>query len=297
MAVVIIGNFDGVHTGHQRLVAAAKELAAETGEELYALTFEPHPRNFLPGKEGVSLITPYLLKRKILLENGADRVFAIRFDASFSQLSAAEFLSYLKRKFCCRFLVCGENSHFGKGGAVSSLQLCPIAAEMGITVRLVSVGEDAVSSSRIRNFLSEGDMEAAAGLLVRPYAVYAPVVTGNRIGRTIGFPTVNQPFDPGLLVPPFGVYVSLLHFADRSYPAVSNIGVKPTVGNCPDPLLETHVLGMDISGFVFRENLQVDLFRMLRREKKFSSLEELKAQIAFDSELAQKYFYSNECFS
>lgn len=290
MSVVIIGNFDGVHLGHRKLVAAAKAEAESLGDSLFALTFEPHPKDVLGG--GVKLITPFALKEKLLLSCGVDRVVSVKFDRAFASLSAEEFLAWLKKDFGCKTVVCGENSHFGKGGAVSSAQLATLAEKEGIRVEIISVGEEnAVSSSRIRELISAGKIAAASELLGHPFSVFAPVVSGNRIGRTIGFPTVNQPLDESLVIPPFGVYVASVQVDGKEYPAVSNIGVKPTVGNCPSPLIETHLLDVDISGFVFAENLCVDLYQMLRPEIKFGSLDELKAQIALDSELAQKYFH------
>ena len=290
MSVVVVGNFDGVHQGHRKLISCAKTLADEEKTGLIALTFEPHPRNFFAGEGSVGLLTPPALKEELLLSCGADRVVFVRFDQAFSSMSAGEFLLLLKRDFACSVLVCGENSRFGRGGKTTAADLPPLAEKNGIRLSVVPVCKNDVSSSRIRELISFGRMEEASKLLGRPYLLSAPVVEGNKIGRTIGFPTLNQPFSPELLVPPFGVYVTLARFGGKEYRAVSDIGVKPTVGSYREPLLETHLLDVTIPSFIPGEMLRVSLLKMLRREQKFHSLEELKKQISFDCELAQKYF-------
>ncbi|MBI5780978.1 MAG: bifunctional riboflavin kinase/FAD synthetase [Rhodocyclales bacterium] len=281
--VLTIGNFDGVHRGHQVLLRLVRERADEAHIQAAALTFEPHPREFFTPQSAPPRLSTLREKLLALADSGLDRLHVLRFDLRLARLGAADFIeTLLVRSLNVQHLVIGDDFRFGarRGGGLA--ELLEAGERFGFTVEPVpEVRIDGlrVSSSLIRTLVAEGKLEQAARLLGRPYRIEGRVVHGEKLGRTLGFPTANIPLSPRRLAPP-GVYVcSVAGLAASPLPAVANIGLRPTVGGLL-PRLEVHLL--DWSGECYGRRLCVAFFHKLREERKFPDLDALRAQIAED---------------
>ena len=293
-AVVVIGNFDGVHKGHQALIAYAKQLADERGATLGVLAFEPHPQEFFhPGGESFRL-TPFRAKTHLIAEQGADVMFALAFDAQMAKKTAQEFvLDVLVEGLGVGAVVVGSDFQFGKGrsGNVTVLSYMGDMEGFGVHVfePVTADGHDKISSTRIREALKEGRPEEAAKLLGHFWTVEGRVEHGDKRGRTIGFPTANMRPE-NCLLPAFGVYaVRATVFEDDKpvgqYDGVANFGIRPMF-ETPTPLLETFFF--DFSGDLYGKHLAVALVSYIRPEAKFDGLEGLKTQIALDCASARE---------
>ncbi|MBR6388880.1 MAG: riboflavin biosynthesis protein RibF [Opitutales bacterium] len=294
---VAIGIFDAVHKGHLRVLSAAKDFAAQNGAKAFVLTFYPHPAKIFARKNGGSaLIYPPETRAKLLLEAGMDAVFFKDFTPEFAALGAREFFALLVKKFPgLKCVATGENFKFGAKAAAGVDVLKSVAAEFGVETRAVGGvlnGGEFVSSTRLRAALQKGDMELFLELGGRDYFCEGAVEGGEKLGRKIGFPTLNLA-PKGECLPPFGAYAARLENADTKeiFEGVSNFGAKPTVGNFA-PVLETHLFREP--NFGEGANVKVELLKFLRAEKKFGSLEELKSQIALDKAAAQNFFNANK---
>lgn len=290
-AVVVIGNFDGVHRGHQLLLADARRLADSLGTPLAVLTFEPHPRSVFLADQPPFRLTSLRAKAHALQEAGVDHLFVLHFDREFSLKPAEAFVEdILVRDLALRHVVVGWDFCFGhkRGGNVALLQSMGAKHGFGVTaVDPVMTGEGEVySSSIIRRHLREGRPAKAAELLGRPWEIEGRVEQGEQRGRTIGFPTANLGLGDHLC-PALGVYAveagidpGVEHGEEISWhPAVANIGRRPTVAG-EGIRLEVHFL--DFSGDLYGRTLRVRLIDFIRPEKKFDGLDALKAQIALD---------------
>ena len=284
--VVGIGVFDGVHLAHQRLIGHVVTLARELGLPSCVLTFEPHPQEVLTGR-----LLPRLASLDERLERigalGVDHVKVVRFSRPFSQLSPEAFVhDVLVGRLGARGVVVGFNFTFGRGGLGTARTLTELGARSGFTahtVDSVAVGGTTVSSSAIRQALDSGQVEEAARLLGRPYAVAGVVTTGAGRGRTIGFPTANLAPEPASLkMPSNGVYAAEATPAGAgAFPALINIGTRPTFdGESRTVVPEIYLHGF--SGDLVGRGLSVTFLERLRDEKKFSSVESLVAQIRAD---------------
>ncbi|MEY2821907.1 MAG: hypothetical protein RL105_1479 [Verrucomicrobiota bacterium] len=285
-----LGAFDGVHLGHRAVVRSAREAARAQGGAAWALTYEPHPSRFLRPESPVpTMLTPKQNEDR-LLEAGAEAVHRQKFDAEHASIEAADFPAWLRRAFPnVRSVHVGENFRYGKGRAGNGTTLAAHCGAAGIEVRTVPavrLADDAVSSSRIRRCLTDGELDMANAMLVRPYEAEGCVIEGRRLGRTIGFPTVNVPWEPELR-PAFGVYAAEIILRGEALPAVINYGLRPTVETGPtSPLLEAHVLrgGAPNAG----DFVRVRWMRRIRPERKFADLAALQAQIAKDTDAARR---------
>jgi riboflavin kinase/FMN adenylyltransferase len=279
---VAIGSFDGVHRGHQLLlqtmVAAAKEDDARTA----VLTFFPHPKRVLQALTGPYYLTTLEDRVALLAEQGIDLVVTLPFDEEVRHTRAADFVEQMLRYLNMRQLW-GGNFAFGykREGDVPFLR--QLGQEKGFTVQLVKemvqLGDDLVSSSRVRAGLSSGDVVDVAGCLARPYHVRGIVVMGDQRGRTIGFPTANLDVWEELLLPVNGVYATYAWVGDERYVAATNVGVRPTIdgGNVT---VEAHLL--DFNDNLYGRELKLEFIRHIRPEMKFAGLDALKAQIQTD---------------
>ncbi len=283
-AAVAIGNFDGVHLGHQALLKHAKTLGAQLG----VLVFEPHPQEFFkPGGERFRL-TPFRAKARLLERFGVDVLYALHFDAAFSGLSAEDFVAkVLVQGLGVKHIVVGQDFQFGKGRAGNIELLKARGREQGFAVStfdLVGIGPEAkISSTRIREALRAGKPEVATQLLGHAWTVEGRVEQGDKRGRTIGFPTANVSLE-GYLEPALGVYAVRVEIAGKSYNGVANFGRRPTFDK-KDVLLEVHIF--DFAEDVYGQQIVVSFIAYLRPEQKFPGLDALKAQIAKDSETAR----------
>ncbi|HYF07855.1 MAG TPA: bifunctional riboflavin kinase/FAD synthetase [Acetobacteraceae bacterium] len=287
-ATVALGNFDGVHRGHAAVVRAAH--AARPDLPLAALTFEPHPREHFRPDDPPFRLTLLPAKAAALGEIGVSIVYALRFDAAFAAMSAEAFVEeVLHRGLGARHLACGPDFAFGhrRGGDISFLSREAERRGIGLTVvPPVTDSGGPVSSTRIRRLLQDGYPERAAEELGRPWEVRGTVVQGDRLGRTLGWPTANIWLGRHL-EPARGVYAVRVALPDGSVlDGVSNVGRRPTLGGDPETRLETHLF--DFASDLYGQEIGVRLIAFQRPDATFSGLDELKAAIAQDAEEARR---------
>jgi riboflavin kinase/FMN adenylyltransferase len=283
-----LGNFDGVHRGHQAVIGAAIRAARAAGMPALVATFDPHPsRHFRPDSPPFSLTTP-AQKLQLFEGLGVDGAIVIPFDAALAGLSAEDFARrWLVERLGISHVVTGEDFTFGKGRSGSAETLAELGRSLGFSaeaVAPVTASDEVVSSTRIRQALVAGDMETAARLLTRPFTIAMPVIHGDKRGRTIGVPTANQELG-AYLRPRYGVYAVRVRLPDGAVAnGVANLGIRPMF-TPPKELLETWIL--DWSGDLYGQTIEVELVRWLRGELKLDGLDALKAQIAKDEEAAR----------
>jgi riboflavin kinase/FMN adenylyltransferase len=293
-AVVAVGNFDGVHRGHQALIGEAGRLARERGGLLGVLAFEPHPQEFFRPSPECFRLTPFRTKARLLAESGTDVMFALTFDAEMAAKSAHEFVQdVLIDALGAGHIVVGTDFQFGKGrsGNVTTLSYMGEMEGFGVTVfgPVARAGLGKISSTQIRDALKEGRPEEAASLLGHWWTVEARVEHGAKRGRQIGVPTANMRLDD-YLKPAFGIYAVRATIFEEDkiisrHDGVANWGIVPMFES-PEPLLETFLF--DYSGDLYGKHLAVELVSYLRPEAKFDSLDALKAQIAADEAAARR---------
>ena len=284
--VLTIGNFDGVHLGHQALIRRMLQDAGEHNAQSALITFNPHPQSVLLAHR-VPILTNLEQRLKLFEQLGLDTVAVIPFTQQLSQQSAEEFVGqFILERFRVRGMVIGYDFAFGRnreGTAAVMEQFSRTHNFFFDVFPAFDFGGDIVSSTRIRGALDKGDFELAAKLLGRPYSVLGPVVRGLRQGRQLGFPTLNLvPEDP--LPLNYGVYAVRVSLGGEKLDGVCNYGVKPTVGTAV-PTMEVHLF--DFSREAYGETVEIFPVTRLRDERKFGSLDELKAQIAKDSDQAR----------
>jgi riboflavin kinase/FMN adenylyltransferase len=286
--VLTIGNFDGVHRGHQALLERLAALAASLRLPAVMLTFEPHPVELLAPQRAPARLTRFREKMDVLAGQPLDRVVCARFDRAFAATSARGFIDdVLCARLGVRHLLIGDDFRFGCGGE-GNFETLLVAARAGrfALTRVDTVRHDGarVSSTRVRELLACGEFGAAAQLLGRPYTLCGRVAPGQRIGRSIGFPTANIALRRNAS-PLSGVYAVTAHDgAGTALRAVANVGRRPTLGGS-EARLEVHVL--DFDGDLYGRELRVRFHRRLRPEQRFAGLDELKAQIARDVSAAR----------
>jgi riboflavin kinase/FMN adenylyltransferase len=287
---VALGNFDGVHLGHQAVLRRAVEAGRERDARVVAATFDPHPRAVLGAGGSPKLLTTLGLRREALVRYGADEVRVITFDLNLSKKSPREFVrDVLVGEMRAEAVVVGETFRFGHRAAGDVRDLAALMEEMEGTAYSVPVrgaGEHGeISSTRIRTLISEGAVAQAAGLLGRPYVLRGEVVEGDRRGRTIGFPTANVRPDPVALVPARGVYAGFVRIGEETYPACTNVGVAPTFDRA-ESRVEAHLL--NFHGDLYGRVVDVEFSQRIRDEKRFSGVDELTEQIHRDVEQARR---------
>lgn len=298
-----IGNCDGFHLGHRAVFAEARSRAEADGGLVGALTFDPHPEVFFRGSGAVKLIFPQARKDALFAAAGLDFVVHEPFSRAFAEIEAEDFLKFLKGKIPALRGVCvGDNFRFGarRRGDVAALK--KFGADCGVSVVAVepkSYAGARISSSRIRAALRAGEIAEADAMLGEPYAAEGVVVPGNRLGRTIGFPTLNLAWAPELL-PCFGVYVVRLRVpaTGADFRGVANYGVRPTIAasgaGVPAPLLETHLIDVPAGVPVptYGDFVRVEWLEFIRPEVRFGGLDALKNQLESDRVRARSRFFS-----
>jgi riboflavin kinase/FMN adenylyltransferase len=291
--VVTIGNFDGVHRGHQMLVEGAVASAAELVAPAVALTFEPHPERVLRPESGLKLVTTRVQKAQLLERLGIATLVEIGFDRRFAATPAEEFArEFLFRRLAPAEVRLGTNFRFGSGRLGDVNFLSVIGHELGFSVVGVEPlfdGGEVISSTRVRREIAHGRVEEAWRLLARAFYVDGVVYRGERMGRKLGFPTINIEVENELL-PAHGVYITAVDIPSfsRVFSSVTNIGVRPTVYENYRVTVESHVL--DFTADVYREPVRLFFLRRLRDEMVFASSMELVAQIGRDVETTRLYF-------
>ena len=282
-----LGNFDGVHLGHRAVIRRAVEEGRARGIRVVAATFNPHPREVLwPGK-GPKLLTTPEARRELLMLCGADEVREIPFDEALSKKSPEEFVrDVLVGGIGAGVVVVGDNFRYGYRASGDFEDLRRRMREVGgeaYAVSILALDED-VSSTRIRELVEGGEVRGAASLLGRPYALRGEVVSGDKRGRSIGFPTANVLPDPRVVVPGTGVYAGYATVGGESYEACTNVGEAPTFER-RERRVEAYLIGFE--GDLYGKVLDVSFVEKLRGERKFSGIDELKAQIGRDVEGAR----------
>lgn len=283
--IYALGFFDGVHLGHQALLKACLELAEQTDSRPCALTFDIHPQDLVQGKAPMLINTP--ADRRLLLEQfGMERIHTLQFDRQMQQMPWQDFLRYLTEELDAAGLVCGQDFRFGYKGAGTAALLQQACAEKNIPCTVVpEQTKDGIriSSTYIRQLIADGQIEKAATFLGHPHILSGTVVSGRKLGRTIGIPTANIQIPEGVILPPKGVYACKV----GSCLAVTNIGDRPTVGG-HKVTIEPWLL--DFEGDLYGKGITVEFYRFLRPEQKFDSLEELRAEILKNAEETRNFF-------
>lgn len=292
MVVAATGFFDGVHAGHRAVLQVLKDTAREEGEESAVVTFWPHPRNVLQQDASTfRLLNTLEEKKELIYRFGIDNVYVVPFTKDFSQLSTTEFMKeYLVDRFHADTLIIGYDHRLGCSSTASREELAALAATVGLRTRIVEevhCGDRKVSSTQIRNALAAGEVREAAEMLGYRYSLLGVVVAGNRLGRTMGFPTANMElYEPLKIVPANGVYAVEAEVLGRRHGGICNIGTRPTVGAGNARTIETNIFGFndDIYGL----DLRISFIERIRDEHRFSSMEDLRHQLENDRKIAEK---------
>ncbi|MFC2096469.1 bifunctional riboflavin kinase/FAD synthetase [Bacteroidota bacterium] len=293
--VLTIGVFDGVHLGHQRVLDRLKDIAKEKDGESVVLTLWPHPRIVLDKDiDSLRLLNNIEEKKYLLSKTKIDHLIIVPFTKEFSQLSACEFIEeYLVNKIKVKHLVVGYNHQFGKDRKAGFEFLSDCAQKFGFNIEKLDaklVDNDAVSSTKIRKYLTSGNLQIANNYLGYEYFISGNVVEGNQIGRKIGFPTANIKIpEPYKQVPSDGVYAVRVRLNGDSYYGMLNIGSRPTI----EPTLrskniEVHILDFDQK--IYNQTVTVSFVKRIRDEKKFNGLDELTIQLEKDEKEIKQYF-------
>lgn len=285
-----IGFFDGVHRGHRFLLEQVKEEAAGKGLCPSVITFPTHPRQVLQPDFHPQLLSTPAEKLHLLEAAGIANCILLPFTAELSHLSAKEFMLLLRTDYNVRTLVIGYDHRFGHNRLESFEDYVRYGQELDIDIvqaRAYTQENAKVSSSAIRELLSQGEVHTASRLLGYPYPLEGTVTDGYRVGRKIGFPTANLRVDhPFKLVPAEGVYAVKVEVEGQQHLGMLNIGHRPTLNNGADRSIEVHIL--DFAGDIYRQNIRIEFLRFLRPETKFASIEELISQIEKDKEAILK---------
>ena len=283
--VVATGFFDGVHVGHRLVIEQLVQAAAVRGDESMVVTFWPHPRNVLQKEaRSLRLLTTLQEKKDILLGMGVDRVEVVPFTKDFSSMTTREYLDMLKKEYGMRTVLIGYDNRMGCD-AEGADQVARIAMSLGLEVlredMVPSQKGYAISSTKIRQRLEEGAVEEASQMLGYDYSLQGVVVAGNRLGRTIGFPTANmQLYEPLKLLPGNGVYFVRVETLGRNFYGMCNIGCRPTVSSGASRTIETNIFGFDED--IYGLDIKLSFISKIRDEVRFDSLEDLKMQLEQD---------------
>jgi len=280
--LLTIGIFDGVHLGHRYLISKLKELAKPEGLLSGVVTFRQHPQEVLSPQTRLPFLTDLEQRINLLKNEGVEAVIPLSFTPELASLKPRQFLSLLKKYLRMRGLVVGPDFALGQNREGNADTLRRLGQEMGFMVTVVPpiiINGEVVSSTAVRNALAEGDMKRVQNLVGRPFSLHGHVVTGTGRGIKLGFPTANVDVAPEQALPADGVYASRAHLDDQIYPAMTNIGRRPTFEGS-HRLVE--VLLLDYHSDLYGQELTIDIIERLRGEKKFDTPEELKKQIAED---------------
>ena len=286
--VVATGFFDGVHLGHRLVLEKLVSVARARGEGSEVVTFWPHPRNVLQDDaRNLRLLTSLSEKKELISSIGVDKVEVLPFTRSFSRLTTKEYLEdYVKGRFGGKAILLGYDNRIGSD-LLSPVEIAEVAERLGLEViraeSLSSPKGIVVSSTKIREAVASGDVEGAAAMLGYKYSLFGVVVAGNRLGRTIGFPTANMRlYEPLKLLPGNGVYSVEVESLGRKFKGMCNIGTRPTVNSGSDRTVETNIFDFDED--IYGLDLKVTFLRKIRDERRFASLDALKAQLIQDRE-------------
>lgn len=290
--VLTIGNYDGVHIGHKKIIKKVVDMALKVNGTSMLMTFEPHPLSILKPEKLIGRITPFHIKSRIIEENGIEVLIVMEFNETLRQMGPEEFFSkILIEGLGIKGLIVGYDFKFGKGGIgnINTLKnLCEVNGVFFESVEAITLDGDKVGSNRIRKMLIEGNVHRASQLLGNWYFIEGRVIKGEGRGNKLGFPTINLETTYEI-IPKEGVYITEVEFENRRYPSVTNIGFNPTFDG-KRLSIETHII--DFAGNIYGKDVTLYFHERVREELKFNSIEDLKNQIQRDVNSARLYFNS-----
>lgn len=288
---VALGCFDGVHIGHSKIISTAVSTAKERSLTSVVWSFQAPPKGILSEKtDSITVLTPPTEKKRLIRNLGVDVLFCVPFNEKIAKLSPRDFFeNILIKNLNAKHIFCGFNYRFGYKGEGDTKLLGALCEEFGISLTVIdeiTVDNVTVSSSAIRSYLLSGKLENAQKMLGRPFALKGKVNDGQHLGRTLGFPTINQEVPKNKIPIKSGVYLTRVKFGKTLKYGVTNIGMRPTV-NGTEPICETHIL--DFSGNLYGKNVTVEFIKFIRGEQKFNSLDELSKQVNKDISEAKRH--------
>lgn len=291
-SVVVLGNFDGIHRGHQALLDMARLEKEKNQQNVLVFTFQSHPSHDLAHHQAIRYLFSNQQRIEIFETLGVDVVYSVPF-VHVKDIPAKQFVeNILLAKLRASTIIVGHDFRFGAGaeGNVELLsEICDIHGIKLIVVGKKVMGKERISSTRIRNAISDGNLQEAEHLLGRPYQLTGHVIHGKKLGRRLGIPTANLEMRLPYVVPKFGVYFSQVQVDDRSFYAVTSIGLNPTVDQRIQPSIEIHIL--DFHEEIYGHRIRLDLFQLIREEKKFENLDALVRQIHCDIDRVREMVY------
>jgi len=287
-SVIALGNFDGLHIGHRAVINSAVEMGKQLGAVPCILMFSEHSLKTLRGKAPSELVGGDIKQR--LFEETTAQIRTIDFNY-IKGMSAQEFFeTVLLKQFNAKGVCCGYNYHFGKNASGDTKKLKELCDAAGVKLGVAPPAEymgEAVSSTRIRKALEAGEIEQVNDMLARTFSYKSVVIDGDKRGRILGTPTINQIIDKNMTIPKHGVYASQTTIDGKLYASVTNIGVRPTIGT---GVLGSETYIIDFSGDLYGQSIEVGLLKYLRGEQKFANLDALRDQIEKDAKTAKKIF-------
>ncbi|WP_069997496.1 bifunctional riboflavin kinase/FAD synthetase [Cellulosilyticum sp. I15G10I2] len=293
-SIVVLGNFDGVHIGHQKLFEVAAQKAEEERLQIVVFSFYPHP-SWVIGNTPKPLLMSRRDKEETIKKFQVDVLIEYPFTTEFASISAEKFfIEILMTQLRAKVIIIGSNYFFGRKKEGNQYYLRELGQKYNCKVCIVDtvkIEGKTISSSTIRDLIVKGDIETANKLLGHPYSVVGNVIQGKQLGRTIGFPTINIMAEPDRIYPPKGVYATKIHVYNRTYWGMTNIGYNPTVSGT-DKMIETHIFDFDEQ--LYDQEVTIYFYRTIRPEQKFESLTLLADQIKQDKEQVQTFFRSFE---
>lgn len=293
-SIITLGNFDGIHLGHRQLINTVKHYAKKEHLSSVVCSFLPHPKLVFKNDNNFALILTPEEKRERIKKMGIDIYIDFPFDIDFASISPKTFAEkFLFKNLMAKIIVVGENYTFGykKQGTAEFLKQMGKKYDVRvISVPSVMVNNQRVSSTYIRQLLENTKLEEANKLLYEPYSIIGTVIEGKKLGRKLGFPTINILADSIKLFPINGVYATKTIYNNFIYNSITNIGYNPTV-NGKIKTVETNVF--DFNKFVYSQKVEIQFLKFIRNEMKFSNIEELKNQIALDTKIVKNYFENN----
>ncbi len=284
-SVITIGSFDGVHLGHRAILDELNHSAQALASASVVITFEPHPRSVRRPDQPMQLLTPREDKLALLKAEGASRVVVTPFTTEFAQLSAEDYVrNFIVAQFHPAAIVVGYDHRFGHDRRGDMNLLRNMAPELGFEVHEISariIDDAAVSSTKIRTALTEGDVQRASDMLGRNYSIHGTVVHGDKLGRQLGYPTANiAPLHTQQLIPAIGIYAALVTVGGKEYPAMASIGTRPTVSDAGRISIEAHLFNFDAD--IYEHDLRIAFVARLRDELKFETTEALQEALRED---------------
>lgn len=293
-SVVVLGNFDGVHLGHQELFKSAKNIADKEALQSIVFSFYPHP-SWVIGKIAKPLIMSRRDKKEAIKKFELDILIEYPFTKDFADISAEEFfVEILINQLKAKYIIVGSNYYFGKQKQGNPEYLFQLGKKYHCAVEIidtVSINDQTISSTVIREFILKGNLECANQFLGHPYTMIGDVVQGKQLGRTIGFPTINIIAEQDRTYPPQGVYATKVNVYGQTYLGMTNIGYNPTFEG-KRKMIETHIL--DFDGNLYDKEVKISFYHFIRKEKKFNSLLELEQQLKKDKQEVKMFFKSFE---